>query len=365
VAVFASTSGHSGVDRALGHLVPAMARRGHQVDVLQVRGHGPFFNDPPPGVRIVDLGVRNTYAALPALVRYLRRYKPQVLLTDKDKVNRLALLAKWIARVQTRNVVRLGTTVSVNLASRGWLQRQVQRLSIGRCYTLADALIVPSIGVAEDIAGYTGLSRHKIHVVPTPAIPKERFQETPTVPNHPWFERNGPPIILGVGELSKRKDFATLMRAFAIVRQQRPCRLLILGEGNERMRLSKLASDLSISNDVELRGHVTNPHNYMAHASVLGFTSRWEGMPLVLIEALASGLPIVATDCPSGPAELLQNGLYGDLVDIGDTEALAVNLLKILDNPPCQKDLQQGALPYEIEQATNQYLRTLKLPLKK
>jgi hypothetical protein len=152
IAFFLSTSGHSGVDRVAKHLLPALARRGYQVDLLKVRRHGPELGDTDPRIRILDLGHRQTYACLPKLVHYLRRKRPAVLLSDKDRVNRTALLARGLAGVDTRLVVRSGTTLSLDLASRGMLERWLQRASVGRLYPFADQVIVPSNGAADDMA---------------------------------------------------------------------------------------------------------------------------------------------------------------------------------------------------------------------
>ncbi|WP_338115035.1 glycosyltransferase [Thiocapsa imhoffii] len=362
IACFFSTSGHSGVDRAAQHLIPALARRGYQVDLLKVRGHGPHLDAPPVGVSVVDLGARHTYSALPALVRYLRRERPAVLLADKDRVNRTALLARWLAGVPTRLVLSSGTTISLDLANRGILERALQRFSMGRLYPLADQVIVTSQGVAEDMAAYTGLARDRIRVVPSPVVPAALFEETPPRPDHPWLGDPGWPLILGVGELSNRKDFETLIRAFALVRAQRPCRLLILGQGATRARLLALAASLGVAEDVALPGFEPNPHAYMAHADLFAFSSRWEGLGFVLIEALAVGTPVVATDCPSGPAEILQGGVYGMLVPIGDASAMAEAIHATLARHPPPKTLQEAARPYEIEAATDAYLAAMGLP---
>jgi glycosyltransferase involved in cell wall biosynthesis len=152
-------------------------------------------------------------------------------------------------------------------------------------------------------------------------------------PAHPWFSDGGPPVILGVGELSERKDFATLLRAFARLRAGRPCRLVILGEGRRRGELEALAADLGVIADLALPGFVANPYPCMAQAAAFALVSRWEGMPVVLIEALALGTPSVACDCPSGPREVLQGGAVGGLVEVGDDAALAEALAAQLDQP--------------------------------
>lgn len=361
IACFFSTSGHSGVDRAMQHLIPALTERGYGVDLLHVRKHGPYIKAPPAGMRLIDLGTRHTYLSVFAVARYLRRERPVVMLSDKDRVNRTALLARFLANVPTRLVLSSGTTISIDLASRGGLERWIQRHSMGKLYPLADKVIVTSKGVADDMAAYTGLARRHIDVVPSPVVSQRLFVEPQPRPPHPWFAAGQPPVVLGVGELGKRKDFATLMRAFALVRRRYPCRLVILGEGRQRQSLQALAVELGLHEDVDLPGY-QNPYPYMAHAAVFVLSSRWEGLGFVLIEALAVGTPVVATDCPSGPREILQDGRYGPLVNVADSEALAGAILSVLERPLPAATLREAALSYEIEYSTTAYLAAMGLP---
>jgi len=362
IACFFSTSGHSGVDRIARHLLPVMAARGYRVDLLKVRGHGPALDASHRNLHVIDLGQRSTYACLPALVRYLRQARPVVLLADKDRVNRTALLARALARHPARLLLRLGTTVSVNLASRGWLERALQRASIRHLYPFADGVLVPSRGVAADLAEFAGLDPNLIHVVPSPVVPERLFDTPPPPPAHPWLADPEVPLVLGMGELGPRKDFSTLLRGFARLRVRRPCRLMILGRGGERERLLALADSLGIAADVALPGFVAEPYPYLAHAALFAFTSRWEGLGFVLIEALALGTPVVSTDCPSGPREILHDGRYGRLVPVGDDAALADAMAATLAAPPAPDDLREAARPYAIEPATSAYLQAMGLP---
>ena len=364
LAVFAATSGHSGVDRVLRNLVPAIAAQGLRVDVLGIAGHGPYWPEPlPQGVRHVALGARHVNSALPALVRYLRKTCPQAMLSDKDRVNRAVIIARAFAGRhdgrRTRLGVRLGTTVSVNLASRGPVERLLQTWSMRTLYRYADAVLVPSHGAADDLARHAGLPRERIRVVPSPILGPDMAGRAAAPLAHPWFHDPAIPVVLGVGELSERKDFATLVRAHAQLVRRRPCRLVILGEGRRRAELQQLAASLGTAEHVELPGFVANPYPYMAAASVFALSSRWEGMPVVLIEALALGTPVVATDCPSGPRELLDAGRLGELVPVGDATALATALARTLDAPPARDALIAAAQPYRVERSASAYLAAL------
>lgn len=362
IAIFLSTSGHSGVDRAMQHLIPELASRGYRVDLLKVRKHGPNLESVPDGVRIVDLGSSHTYSSIPAVVRYLKQEQPDVLLADKDRVNRSALLAKFLARASCRLILSSGTTISIDLAHRGAFERWLQRFSMGKLYRLADSVIVTSHGVADDMAAYAGLPRHLIKVVPSPVVPDNLLSRDLPRPDHPWFKEGEPPVILSVGELGARKDYATLVRAFAQARRERECRLMIIGRGKQHQMLLDLAEELGVADAFALPGFIADPYPYMAYASVFAFTSRWEGLGFVLIEALAVGTPVVSTDCPSGPAEILQGGRYGPLIEIGDDQALATKIIELLHNPPDRDFLRQAALPYTISASADAYLHAFGIP---
>lgn len=347
------------------HLIPALAARGYRVDLLKVRKHGPNLETLPPGVTVIDTGVSSTYLALPALVRYYRRARPAVMLSDKDKVNRLALLARWLAGAgDTRLVLSSGTTVSIELAHRGWFDRTIQRFSMGRLYRQADQVIVTCNDVADDMSAYTGLPRHRIAAVESPVVPAALFESRPPRPDHPWLAPDQPQVLLGVGELSVRKNFQMLLRAFALLHARRPCRLLIVGRGRQLENLKGLAQELGVAEDVDFLGFRTDVYALMAHARVFAMTSRWEGLGFVLIEALACGTPVVATDCPSGPREILHDGRYGPLVPMDDVPALTAALEQALDAPLPAETLREAARPYEIEAATDAYLRAFDLPMR-
>jgi glycosyltransferase involved in cell wall biosynthesis len=360
VAFFLATSGHSGVDRVMTNLITEFAGRGLSVDLLRIAGHGPYLDPVPPGVRRVDLGTAHVNTSLPALVRYLKRERPAALLTDKDRVNRVALWARRLAGVPTRLAVRVGTTVSENLARRGWWDRQVQYLSIRRFYQWADAVIVPSRGAAEDLARIGGWPPGRIQVIPSPVVDDRLVTIAGEGVDHPWLnDPDGPPVILGVGELGPRKDFATLIRAFAIVHRHRPCRLIILGRGRQKEKLVRMADSLEVSESVSFPGFVVNPYAFMARADLFVLSSTCEGAPVVLMEALGLGVPVISTDCPSGPREILQGGRYGPLVPVGDPEALAGEIRRLLSAPTAAEHLKEAAHPFRVSQSADRYLAAL------
>jgi glycosyltransferase involved in cell wall biosynthesis len=232
---------------------------------------------------------------------------------------------------------------------------------VRRYYPWADEIVAVSQGVADDLLELTDLPPSKVRVLPNPVVTPELVQRAAEPLDDPWFTAGAAPVVLGAGRLDQQKDFPTLIRAFAAVRSRRPARLVILGEGPERGQLESLVEELGITADVRLPGFVSNPFSYMARAAVFVLSSAWEGMPGVLIQAMACGAPVVATDCESGPREALAGGKYGRLVPVGDHLALADAIAGTLD--ALRPSLPPEALePYTREGAADRYLRLLQIP---
>jgi glycosyltransferase involved in cell wall biosynthesis len=314
------------------NLALGFVEQGLKVDLVLAKAEGPYLSRVPEEVRVVDLGARRVLYSLPGLVRYLRRERPQAMLSALNYANIVAIWAKLLARVQTHLVVSEHNTLSCSTQNASSVRVKLLPLLIKIFYPYADAVVAVSHGVAEDLITMTGLPMEKVKVIYNPVITPELFAKAEEPLDHPWFRPGEPPVVLGVGRLTKQKDFPTLIRAFALVRKERPARLMILGEGEERPKLETLARELGIEEDFVLPGFVENPYKYMKRASAFVLSSRWEGLPTVLIEALALGVPVISTNCPSGPAEILEHGKWGCLVPVGETHLLARAILEILQN---------------------------------
>jgi glycosyltransferase involved in cell wall biosynthesis len=197
-----------------------------------------------------------------------------------------------------------------------------------------------------------------VEVVYNPVITPAMLAHSNQPPDHSWFTPDQPPVILGVGRLTRQKDFATLVRAFAEVRRCRQSRLMILGEGEEQRRLEVLARELGVADDVAVPGFRENVMSYLAASELFVLSSAWEGLPTVLIEALAAGTRVVSTDCPSGPREILQDGRLGALVPVGDAPALARAIMSALDQP---RDMAapDALVPFTRDAAVDHYLHLI------
>jgi glycosyltransferase involved in cell wall biosynthesis len=361
ISIFVSFSGEGGVERMILNLAGGLQAAGFAVDLVLVKARGAHAQAIPEGVRVVKLNARHTLTSLPALVRYLRKERPQALLAAKDRAIKTAVLARVLARVPTRLIGRLGTTLSAALLGRNPIKKWIWYASMRLYYRYVDRIVAVSQGVADDVLAITGLPRAQVCVVRNPVWTPELAQLAQESVNHPWLQSHDVPVIIGAGRLTRQKDFENLIRAFAALRNQRLCRLILLGEGNYRARLEALAVEQNVQNDVELPGFVTNPYAWIARCQLFVLSSLWEGSPNVLTEALALGVPVVSTDCPSGPREILKGGEYGTLVPMGDSVALARAMATTLDRPLPRERLQEAARPYMVEESVRGYLEAMGL----
>jgi glycosyltransferase involved in cell wall biosynthesis len=280
------------------------------------------------------------------------------MLAALNFTNLTALWARRLAGVPTRLVVSERNTLSVRAARGARRLRRLPRLA-RHFYPWADALAAVSDGVADDLARVLGVPRKDICTTWNPVVTPDIERRAAEALDHPWFQPGEPPVVLAAGKLKRQKDFATLLEAFALLRARRPARLVILGEGPERPRLESLVATLGVAGDVALPGFVANPFAYMARSAVFALSSAWEGLPGVLIQALACGCPVVSTDCPSGPSEVLDAGVYGPLVPVGDAPALARALESVIEAPPPRERLRQRARLFSADRSASRYLALL------
>ena len=358
VAIFTANMGGGGAERAMLKLAGGIAGHGYDVDLVLSRAEGHYLQEVPDSVRIVDLHARRVLSSIPGLVRYLRRERPNAMLTSMNYVNIVGIWARTLARVDTRLIVNEQNALSLEAAHSPRRRHRLMPRLIKRFYPWADGVTSVARGTADDLVSTAGVSPNLIEVVHNPIVTTELRELVAEPLGHPWFGPGQVPVVLGVGRLAPQKDFGTLIRAFARVIVRRPCRLMILGDGPERASLEALVAERGVTGWVDLPGWISNPYPYMAHAGVFVLSSRWEGLPSVLIEALFCEVPVVATDCLSGPREILEGGRYGALVPVGDEEALAAAIETALAGelaPPPAESWE----PYEQETVVRRYLEVL------
>jgi glycosyltransferase involved in cell wall biosynthesis len=355
VALFLPNLEGGGAERALVNLARGMSELVSHVDLVVCSARGIYRKEVPSSVNIVDLQASRAILSVFPLVRYIRRRRPSRLYAALEEANIVAMVAKSLARVPIKVFPGLRNTLSQEIAQNGSLKMRVMERLARFFYRRADGLTAVSQGVADDAAVLFSLPRERIVVIANPTLTPDLREQAGCPLNHPWFAPGQPPVLLGCGRLAPQKDFATLLEAFAMLRRDRPARLVILGEGPQREMLQNRAADLRIAGDVLLAGFDPNPFRYMARAALFVLSSIHEGSPNVLVQALACGCAVVATDCPSGPREMLRGVSGARLVPVGDATAMAAAAAELLED--CSERFGARYLPdYHYRTAAAAYL---------
>lgn len=357
VAIFLPSLRGGGAERVAVNLAGDFSRRGLRVDLLLARAEGPYLERLPSTVRVVDFAASRVAWTVPKLMRYLRAERPRAVLSMIANANVCAAWARRAARSPARLVLREPNTVSQVVAHPRSLRERSLPWFLRRFYPWADAVVVNSHGSARDLIETVGIPAAKVHVIPNPIdldAVRAAAQEPP-----PLALSTEPPTIVAVGRLTPQKGYEDLIRAFQRVRSARSVRLIILGEGEDRAALERLVRELDLADSVALPGFCDNPWSVIARAALFVLSSRWEGQPNALMEAVALGVPIVATDCPSGPREILLDGQLGALVSVGDPVELAAAMLAALSKPGDREALRQRAEDFAVRRVAAEYLRVM------
>ncbi len=351
-----------GAERNMLRLAGALHARGIEITVVAVDASERVSAWVPPDVDVLDLARTKLESAILPLARLIRTSRPRAVISAGSAVNVITVMARSLARSSARVIVTERNTQSSQRADAVTLRRRhITPALMRRTYRRANAIVAVSDGVADDLARFLHIDRSDIITIPNPIV-HDDFADKESQPlPAPWNRRVGDAeLVLSAGRLVAHKDHETLLRAFAHVRESRVnVKLAILGEGEEGGRLRQLVEDLALGEYVLFPGFQENPFPWMHRATVFALTSQYEGLPTVLIEALACGARVVATDCPSGPAEILDGGRWGSLVPVADVDATAQALTKELDSGrwPVRPDVAVD--PYRTGTVVDQYLSVL------
>ncbi|ATD66158.1 glycosyl transferase [Luteimonas chenhongjianii] len=355
LAILLPDLGPGGAERMRLQMAAIWLRRGFAVEFVLLRRAGELIQELPEGASLVDLGAPRIRSAFVPLTRYLRGRRPQALLAAMWPLTVLAPLAARAVRFRGRVAISEHSPLSLAYAGRGRVHRAVLRGSTRFAYPWADARIGVSAGVADGLAALSGLPRSDFRVVHNPAAGMRAptgLLQRPRVLGEPGR------VVLTVGTLKKVKRHDLLLRAFARLAEP-DLTLCILGEGEERPRLEALVRDLRLHGRVSMPGYVADPSAWYAHADLFVLASDYEGFGNVIVEAMEYGVPIVSTDCPAGPSEILEGGKYGTLTPVGDPEALAAAMQAALRGTHDRSALKARARDFSVEKIADEYLDLL------
>ena len=396
-----SVSSGLGAEKVVLNVAAGLAARGHEVDLLIEEVDDDLPGRLPVGVNLIDLrkparfplvdllfrvaslvvnlarrarpdpcgnvSFRTALARflfkrrppLHALRHYLHARRPESVISFLNYPNIALLLAAQLGKTDTRIYVNVRNHISSSVV--GAKSRRMREIPVlmRNLFPLADGIVAVSDGVADDIARLTGISANCMTTIFNPVYRPEVLDLAKAPPPHPWLRPGAAPVVLGVGKMKPQKDFATLLKAFGRLRKGRAARLIILGDGDGRPGLEALAEELGIRQDLDFPGYVDNPYVYYSHAAVFVLSSAWEGLPNVLIEAMACGCPVVSTDCPSGPSEILDGGRFGRLVPVGDDKAMAEAIAQTLDAARVPAAPAEHAQRFTFDRVTERYERLL------
>lgn len=327
ITFFSPNLAGGGAERIIAILAAHFSEEKYDVDLVLASATGPYLANIPDSVRIIDLKCKRVLFSLPRLIKYLKVERPNILFTSQMHSSIVALWATKLAGVSTQVFIRQPTMLNPSYEEKSWKSKLVQKILLWSVKSAVE-VIVTSKAMAKEFIDFSKIEQNKVEVIYNP-VPIEFIREQSLEPlSHPWFKSNEPPVILAVGRLVTVKDFQTLVKAFALVRNETPARLMILGEGPLRIELENLIDQLGLSDHVQMPGFVSNPYQYMKYSKVFVLSSLWEGFPNGMVEAMACGTAIVATDCEGGASEILEHGKWGELIPVGSEELMAKAIVK-------------------------------------
>lgn len=338
-------------------LAKAFYENGYLVDIVTVNSKNDYQEMIPNGIKIVNLNCRKLLLALPKIINYVKKEKPIALISASEGLNIITAMSKqFVKKIPTKIIISIRTHLSTEYKETNRKIKKIFPILSRILYPKVDVIVAVSRGVAQDIQNLLKIPIKNIHIIYNPIFDDSIEELSSQEIHHPIFKKSRDfKIVLGAGRLTKQKDFKTLIYAFNEVRKKMKCKLVIIGEGEERKNLEDLIKKLGIENDVYLLGFVPNPYPYMKEADVFVLSSIWEGFGNVLVEAMATGTNVVSTNCPSGPTEILDNGLYGDLVRVGDYKQLSNSIIKAIENPKSKETIISRAKKFSVTSAFNKY----------
>lgn len=351
IAIYLTSMHVGGAQRVALNLCTGFVSKRYDVDLVLVKAEGKLLEDLPKEVSVVNLNANRVASSLLPLQQYLRSHEPDVLYTMMTEINIAGIVAHRLSRTSTRLIIS-EHNIPTNSAQTA-KDKMLLRIA-GLIYPCSDHTVTVSQGVYDELMEVSFLSSEQTSVIYNPVDVKEIQRQASESVTHEWLHKDDLDVVMSAGRHAPQKGFDTLLEAFAML-DSSDTRLILLGEGSKTSSLKELASELGVASRVDFTGFVDNPFKYMAAADVFVLSSWYEGFGMVLIEAMACGCPVVSTDCPSGPAEILDKGIYGPLVPIQAPREMASAISTVLTSPPNSRTIIDRANDFTVDMIASEY----------
>lgn len=358
IALYIPSMNGGGAERVMLTLANALAEKDNiSIDLVLNRAEGSYLNDVSAKVNIVNLNTSRVLKSVIPLSKYLKQEKPDTILSAMNYVNLIAIFAKLLSGTDTRVVVSEHGNLSGSLKNSKWVSKVVLKSLMSWTYKKSDFVVAVSDGVADDLSRQIKVNRNKVVTIYNPVVTEKLEMQKSEKIDHPLI-RNNCSYIIGVGRLEPEKNFSLLINAFAKIHKAFDLYLVILGEGRLDQELKELINKLDLDDKIIMPGFSDNPYAWIKNSKCFVLSSEHEGLPTVLIESMACGTPVVSTDCPSGPNEILEEGKWGELVPVGDLELLSKAIIKVLSKPT-KIDVRERAIFFSVQNSVDKYLEIL------
>ena len=352
VAFFLPSLAGGGAERMVLNLIRGLQAFPVQIDLLTATLNGELVSQIPQGINVVDLHQGRVFSSLFPLIRFLRKNHPDILFSAVDNANLIAILAGLLSGTQTKRVISVHQVGTKFRKIHHGVREKILLLGTRLFFRYAHQIVAVSRGVAEDLIRDVKLNPSLVTTIANPILSTQKLEELRISPQ---VKKEGEVRIVSAGRLVKEKDFFTLLTAFSIIHQRISSQLTIFGEGPERAQLERYRDELGLTKVVNFPGFYADIFQSMASATLCVVSSLTEGFGNVIVEALACGVPVVATDCPSGPREILQEGKYGRLVEMQQPEKMAEAILASAAQKTDCSFLQDRAGDFTFEKIASVY----------
>lgn len=356
VAIFQPHIGSGGLTHVMLALAEGLIKRGYEVDlvILDIKINSEVIHKIPSKANLIRISARRTVTAVPALLKYLKDSRPAVMISGGPSSNCIALIAKLITKQSTKFIITEHSLPSVDVYDSEKKTDKFIPLLMKLLYPRSDHIVAVSNAVASDLCKFSKLRPESIKTIYNPVVENNLIESSKQKLDHPWFQDERNFVVLFVGRLESVKNLETLVRSFSYLKDHENIKLVVVGDGSQKNDLKTLSKTLGLSDRVSFVGYSSNPYAYMRSSNLLILCSKWEGLPTVLIEAMACGTPVIATENLASAKEIFEDGKQGFIVE-SNPEAIAEGIKRAMKHSFDATSLTDRAALFSLENSLNKY----------